>query len=179
MRFATAIVAVFLLTVVLEVTRAHWAARGQIADPLFGFLRASIIAAAVIFVLWGQRRAQSARVDWPKDIAAAPEVAYCLGPQPPTFTARAHLGRLHLGADTLRVEGSPAVSIPLASLRAVGFEPVHGARLLRVEHGVGTLFVLPIRASFLGGWGLLSHRPLSAALHRELLAHLQPTSLQA
>ncbi len=174
--FALVLASVVVLTVLLEAAHDYGVGRGPVSDLLFSFLRGAVVAAAVFVVLRSQQRAQSAHIEWPAGAAAAPAVAYCLGPRRPTFAERARLGRLHLDSDTLHVEGSPPVTIALSEVQAVDWEPVWGARLLRVEHGGGTLFVVPIRRSFFGGWGLLSHRPLTAALHRELLGHLQPAT---
>jgi len=60
-------------------------------------------------------------------------------------------GRLSLEGGYLRIRGEPEVSIPLETLHSVELFRLHGtARMLKIVHERGTLFVSVIRFSLFG-----------------------------
>lgn len=173
LRHVVTIFSATLLTVLLAIAQARLGVfRGSGADLLFASLRGAVTAAAITYLVWGQHRARSAPVDWPDE---APRVAYTSGEHPPTLAERACLGHLLLGADTLSIVedagtggNATRLVLPLARVRGVRWVDVWGARLLEVAHDEGSLFVCAVRRTWKGGLFVHTHRPLTAALRREL-----------
>jgi hypothetical protein len=67
------------------------------------------------------------------------------------FKTKPVFGRLRLEGGRLLIQGEPAVSIDVKSLRSVELVRPHGAgRMLKISHGEGTLFVSVIRFNLFG-----------------------------
>src|SRR5438309_10794303 len=66
-------------------------------------------------------------------------------------------GCLSIEDHRVLIRGSPEISIPVESLRSVELFRLHGmARMLKIQHSGGTLFVSVIRFSLFGLFGVVN-----------------------
>ena len=73
------------------------------------------------------------------------------------ISTKAATGRLALDNGLLEIVGVPRVTIPVGTLQGVELFRLHGsARMLKISHAAGTLFVSVIRFSFFGYFAVIN-----------------------